>query len=96
MEKRLRLEEAGKQAAARTPAPGTAVKIAIDLSRTKLVYCVRWAGQEQRRLSTPGDIKHVHALVSQYRAARCTWPTRRAGSATRSRGGRRSSRSARR
>lgn len=66
MATRLRLEEAGKQAAVRTPAPGTEVTIAIDLSCTKWVYCVRWEGQEQRRLTTPGDLKHVAALVAQY------------------------------
>jgi hypothetical protein len=52
MGKRLRLEDAGNQAAARTPAPGTEVAIAIDLSRTKWVYGVRW--EEQRRLTTRG------------------------------------------
>jgi transposase len=48
------------------PAPGTEVKMAIDLSRTKWVYCVRWEGQEKRRLTTPAEIKHVQALVGQY------------------------------
>lgn len=66
MGNRLRLENTGDQAAARTPAPGTEVKIAIDLSRTKWGYCVRWEGQEQRRLTTPGELKHVQALVAQY------------------------------
>ena len=61
MEKRLRLEEAGKQAAGGAPAPGTEVKIAIDLSRTKWVYCVRWGGLEQRRLTTPGALPHVES-----------------------------------
>lgn len=67
MGNRLRLENTGNQAAAHTPAPGTQVKIAIDLSRTKWVYCVRWDGQEQRRLTTPGELKHVEALVAHYR-----------------------------
>jgi transposase len=40
--------------------------MAIDLSRTKWVYCVRWGGQEKRRLTTPAEIKHVQALVAQY------------------------------
>ena len=66
MATRLRLEEAGKQAAAHTPAPGTAVQIAIDLSRTKWVYCVRWEGEERRRLTTPAALPHVAALVAQY------------------------------
>jgi transposase len=66
MAKRLRLEDTGPHAGARPPAPGTEVKIAIDLSRTKWVYCVRWGGQEQRRLTTPGALPHVEALVAQY------------------------------
>ncbi|HSP96613.1 MAG TPA: hypothetical protein VL049_05140 [Candidatus Dormibacteraeota bacterium] len=33
----------------------------------KWVYCVRWDGQEHRRLTTPGDLQHVEALVTQYR-----------------------------
>jgi hypothetical protein len=49
--KRLRLEDRGNQAGARTPAAGTEVKIAIDLSRTKWVYCVRWGGTG----ATPAD-----------------------------------------
>ena len=67
MGKRLRLEDTGHQAGVRAPAPGTEVKIAIDLSRTKWVYCVRWSGQEQRRLTTPAQRPHVEALVAQYR-----------------------------
>jgi transposase len=43
------------------------VVLAIDLSRTKLAYCVRWAGAEQRRLSTPAGLDHVQAVVQQYR-----------------------------
>ena len=58
MEKRLRLEDTGHQAGARAPAPGTEVKIAIDLSRTKWVDCVRWGGQVQRRRTTPADRTH--------------------------------------
>jgi len=56
--------------AARRPQPGTAVWIAIDLSRSKLVYAVRWDGAEQRRLSTPFGVSHVRALVDQYRECR--------------------------
>jgi transposase len=51
----------------RRPDPGSAVWMAIDISRTKLVYCVRWDGAEQRRLSTPMGLEHVRALVEQYR-----------------------------
>jgi transposase len=40
--------------------------MAIDVSRTKLVYCVRWNGTE-RRLSTPAELHHLQAVVEQYR-----------------------------
>src|SRR5439155_22465951 len=66
MRKKLRLGYAGNQAERLTPAAGTEVKIAIDLSRTKWVYCVRWGGQEQRRLTTPAQLEHVQSLVAQY------------------------------
>ena len=54
-------------AGASRPAAGTAVHMAIDVSRSKLVYCVRWAGIEQRRLSTPCELHHLQAVVAQYR-----------------------------
>src|SRR6185503_14426534 len=50
----------------KSPAEGTPVWIAIDLSRSKAVYCVRWDGIEQRRLSTPLGLEHVLALVRNY------------------------------
>ena len=56
--------------APRRPAPGSEVGMAIDISRTKLVYCVRWGGAEQRRLSTPMGLEHVRAVVEQYRECR--------------------------
>ena len=49
--------------------PGTRVFMAIDVSRTKLVYCVRWEGGE-RRLSTPMDLGCVQAEVQRYRECR--------------------------
>lgn len=58
------------QSTPRRPDPGSAVWMAIDISRTKLVYCVRWGGAEQRRLSTPMGLEHVRALVEQYRDCR--------------------------
>jgi transposase len=61
-------EQVGPQA--HRPPPGTAVVLAIDLSRSKLVYCLRWGGVEQRRLSTPAGIEHVQAIVEQYRSCR--------------------------
>jgi len=41
--------------------------MAIDISRSKAVYCLRWDGREQRRLSTPLGIEHVRAVVEHYR-----------------------------
>src|SRR5262245_20217603 len=66
MDKRLRLEAQRAQEQVGTPPPGTEVKIAVDLSRSKWVYCVRWQGAERRRLSTGGEIKHLQALVRRY------------------------------
>src|SRR5262245_54104612 len=66
MGKRLRLEDQHAQEQIGVPPPGTAVKIAVDLSRSKWVYCVRWQGAERRRLSTGGEIKHLQALVRRY------------------------------
>jgi transposase len=66
---KIRLEaipEQGEVRAPVRPAPGTPVSMAIDVSRTKLVYCVRWDGTE-RRLSTPAGLSHLQAVVGQYR-----------------------------
>ncbi len=52
--------------APKRPPDGTPVWMAIDLSRSKAVYCLRWAGSEQRRLSTPMGIEHVRALIEHY------------------------------
>jgi len=52
--------------APKRPPAGTPVWMAIDISRSKAVYCLRWAGSEQRRLSTPLGIEHVQAVVEQY------------------------------
>ncbi len=59
-------EQEGSPPAIR-PAAGTAVSMAIDVSRSKLVYCVRWNGAEQRRLTTPAQLHHLQAVVAQYR-----------------------------
>src|ERR1700675_4115804 len=70
---KIRLVEVGGQQGPHTPRrpdPGSEVWMAIDISRTKLVYCVRWGGAEQRRLSTPMGLDHVRALVEQYRECR--------------------------
>jgi transposase len=71
--KRIRLvpiEEQVVERAAPRPTPGTAVSMAIDVSRSKLVYCVRWDGAERRRLSTPAELHHLQAVVTQYRDCR--------------------------
>jgi len=52
---------------ANRPPAGAPVSMALDISRTKAVYCVRWGGAEQRRLSTPLGINHVLPVVEQYR-----------------------------
>jgi transposase len=68
--KQIRLEDVGEQGPAQAPvrpAPGTAVSIAIDVSRSTLVYCIRWDGAERRRLSTPAELRHLQAVVAQYR-----------------------------
>jgi transposase len=41
--------------------------MAIDISRSKAVYCLRWDGSEQRRLSTPLGIEHLRAVLEHYR-----------------------------
>ncbi|MFI5312075.1 MAG: IS110 family transposase [Gemmatimonadales bacterium] len=67
---KIRLEAIPEQEAPRAavrPTPGTPVCMAIDVSRSKLVYCVRWNGAEQRRLSTPAELGHLQAVVAQYR-----------------------------
>jgi transposase len=53
------------------PAPGTAVIIGVDLSRTKWVYACRWGGQERRRFASAGALQHLQALVQEYQARGC-------------------------
>lgn len=70
MSNRIELVEASEQGVpvpGAQPPAGRAVYLAIDVSRAKLVYCVRWAGAEQRRLSTPSALRHLQAVVAQYR-----------------------------
>jgi len=55
--KKLVLEERGGQVGrrnSRQPLAGEAVYIGIDVARSKWVYNVRWGGQSQRKLTTPG------------------------------------------
>jgi len=51
----------------RPPAAGTPVYLAIDVARDTWVYCVRWAGAERRRLRTPGELRHLQAVVAHHR-----------------------------
>lgn len=67
---KIRLEaipEQGESRTPRRPTAGTPVSMAIDVSRSKWVYCVRWDNAEQRRLSTPAELRHLQAVVGQYR-----------------------------
>ena len=70
--RRVQMVEVPEQAGptAHRPPPDSAVVLAIDLSRSKLVYCLRWDGAEQRRLSTPAGIEHVRVVVEQYQSCR--------------------------
>jgi hypothetical protein len=67
--KKLGLEERAGQVGpqdGRFPVPGEAVYIGIDVARSKWVYNVRWGGQTQRKLTTPGELKHLQSLVGEY------------------------------
>jgi transposase len=59
------LEEQERRSKGARPQADEPVIVAIDVSRSKWVYCVRWGGQE-RRLSTPGELCHLQALVREY------------------------------
>ena len=48
------------------PVAGQDVYLAIDLSRSKWVYGLRWEQQQQRVLSSAGALEHLQALVAQY------------------------------
>ena len=50
----------------RTPQEAQDVYIGVDVSRSKWAYSMRWGGREQRKLSTPGLLKHIQALVAEY------------------------------
>jgi transposase len=54
----------------RRPEVGQEVWITIDVARSKWAFNVRWSGAEQRRLSTPGAIEHLHSLVQSYAGCR--------------------------
>ena len=63
--KRLVLKE-GRVQRPRTPEPNERVIISVDLSCSKWVYACRWQGEEQRRMSSAGELRHLQALVAEY------------------------------
>lgn len=72
--KKLLLKEVGAQAQRwrpRAPEAGEVVVLGVDLSRSKWVYACRWGGQEQRRFGSPGELKHLQALVREYQYRGC-------------------------
>jgi transposase len=42
------------------------VYVGLDIARTKWVFNVRWSGREQRRVSTPAGLEHLHAVLAAY------------------------------
>jgi transposase len=69
---RVHVAQRHGQQSALTPAAGTAVFIAIDVSRMKWAFNVRWEGQERRHFTSPYGIEHVRALVRQYEGCQLT------------------------
>jgi len=49
------------------PQAGQAVFIGLDVSRSKWAFNVRWDGQERRRFTTAAELRHLRALVEEYR-----------------------------
>lgn len=56
----------GRHEVRRRPDTGQDVWIGVDISRSKWVYNVRWGGQEQRKLSTAGELHHLQTLAGEY------------------------------
>jgi transposase len=52
------------------PEKGSEVWMAVDLSRSKWVYCVRWGSGGCQRWSTPAGLNHVRAAIERYREQR--------------------------
>lgn len=69
---KVHLAQRQGQRPALTPGAGTAVFIAIDVSRSKWAFNVRWEGQERRHFTTPYGIEHVQALVGEYEGCELT------------------------
>ena len=68
---KLRAEGSKKQGQERMPAEVTPVHIAIDVSRSKWVYAVRWGEQERWRLTSDADLGQVQALAGRFSAIGC-------------------------
>jgi transposase len=62
-----RKEKAPMRKVVSEPKAGQAVFIGLDISRSKWVFNVRWDGEEQRRFTSPGELRHLQAVVEQYR-----------------------------
>jgi len=60
------VDAVGQEPRSLRPPGGSQVWIAIDVSRTKLAFSIRWDGAERRRLSTPLGLEHVRGVVEQY------------------------------
>ena len=54
------------------PPAGTPVFIAIDVSRSKWAFNVRWEGQERRHFTSPYGIEHIEALIGHYEGCELT------------------------
>ncbi len=62
----LKSYEAQPRSAATGPEAGERVIIATDLARSKWVHAIRWQGERQRVVTTPGELHHLQALVARY------------------------------
>jgi transposase len=72
--KKVLLHAVGQQerrSGPRPPDTGEVVIIGVDLSRSKWVYACRWGGHEQRRVGSPGELRHLQALVREYQDRGC-------------------------
>src|SRR5213595_1843297 len=63
----VRLEKQDGKPVPVRPQAGEPVYLAVDLSRSKWVYGLRWGGQERRCVRSPYGLAHVQALVEEYR-----------------------------
>ena len=63
----------GKVEAQRRPVCGQDVYIGVDVARSKWVYKVRWDGREQRKLTTPGELRHLQKQRDFYQCLLLLW-----------------------